>query len=174
MFYRTITRATANALYLNKANMATETITLDFVGLTFEQAEKVTRKAFDNKEAETGNRFVILSDWNETQEKRFMDEATFLSNAVKLEKANPNMVTRTIKADVLTAFLCHRFNDDFETAFTTKQIVLDTGLKGKPREKAIASQIPTAYVVRRCVKTGEVADLYGMPVDEFISLSKPE
>lgn len=174
MFYRTITRATANALYLNKATMATETITLDFVGMTFEQAEKVTRKAFDNKEPETGNRFIILSDWNETQEKRFMEEATFLSNAVKLEKPNPNMVTRTIKADVLTAFICHRFNDDFVTAFTTKQIVLDTGLKGKPREKAIASQIPADYVVRRCVKTGEVADLYGMPVDEFISLSKPE
>ena len=103
-----------------------------------------------------------------------MEETTFLSNAVKLEKPNPAMVTRTIKGDILTAYLCHRYNDDYETAFATREIVVDMGLKGKPREKAILSQIPVDYVVRRCIKTGEVSDLYGMPVDDFIRLSKPE
>lgn len=168
-FYRTITRASASALFYNPEMKQTEELTLEFVNETRELVEKTLLKNGRN-----GLRFMDILSWDEKEEKRYIDEAVFLANARKLEKPVAGMITRTIKADILTAYLCHRFNDDPQHAFATVEIVVDMGLKGKARERAILEQLPHDYVIRRCMKTGEVSDLYGMDLDTFMQLSKPE
>lgn len=170
MFYRTITRVSVKALFYNKDEKSTQEVT--FPNLI--NSNKVSFEREMMKNGHKGMRFMDILDWTETEERRYMDETVFVANAVKLDKPNPLMVTRTIKAEVLTAHLCHRFNDDFAVAFATCEIVLDINLKGKAREKAIISKIPADYVVRRAIKTGEISDLYGMDLLDFIRLSKSE
>lgn len=170
MFYRTITRVSVKALFYNKDEKTMQEVT--FPNLI--NSNKVSFEKEMIKNGHQGMRFMDILEWTETEERRYMDEAVFVANATKLDKPNPLMVTRTIKAEVLTAYLCHRFNDDFATAFATCEIVLDMGLKGKAREKAIINSIPADYVVRRAVKTGEISDLYGMDLIDFVRLSKSE
>ena len=164
MFYRTITTASAIALYFNSATRTVESC--KFTAKLGESREKAEKRLKEN--SVDGLVFIQFDSWNEVEEPRYMEESVFIAHAVKLEKPDPKKVTRTIKADIMQVYTAHRFMDEFYTV----EVVLKAGIKGKERERAIRSAIQHDCVVRRVEKVGEIADLYGMDLELFISLSK--
>lgn len=165
MFTRSLEHAEAVAMLFNSQSLQVEKRPMTFVGVDKDAAAKKLEKELVRHG--TGFKFLAFESWESKTVKHAMEESLFISLAKRLEKPDPRLITRTIKADILKVYAVHRFEDifkDFE--ITTKM-----GITPREREKAVAAALSHEWVCRRFEKVGEISDLYGISMEDFVAYS---
>lgn len=137
--------------------------------LVIGESEKEATKKFAS---EHPNMVVFRVELSDTVESRYtMSLEKFINNSEKLEKPNPDMVTKTIKTCAYSVRKVHRYTEEFTT------VIAHTALNANEREKLAAfcaDSVNYAVVRTERAPDYDVEELRGMTVNLFVSLADRE